>query len=149
MNMKIEGTFVTDDVTKLPYDMAVATLKAMTAARDHMTEELSKLRKHIANLKALPTLGDLIREHIQLIGTPDDPDVPITDEGYMIKIPNPVANSKWTFANWNWVKTFCERHPGAYPVHREELNNTNFTWIDCSALNVRPGKPSCDCGCEG
>lgn len=102
MNMKIEGTFVTDDVTKLPYDMAVVTLKAMTAARDHMTEELSKLRKHIANLTAKPTLGDLIREHIKLVGKLDYPDVPIIDEGCMIKIPNPVANKDWTFANWDW-----------------------------------------------
>ena len=149
MDMRIEGAFVTDDVTKLPLDVAVTALEAMTVARDHMTEELSKLRKHIANLKSLPTLDDLIIEHIKLVGKPNDPDVPIIDEGCMIKIPNPSANKEWTFANWDWVKSFCERHPEAYPVHREELDNTNFTWIDCSALNVRPGKPSCDCGCEG
>jgi len=154
--MKIEGTFVTDDVTKLPLDVAVAALEAMTEARDHLTEELSKLRKHIQNLKSLPTLGDLIIEHIKLVGKFDDLDVPIVDEDGLIKIPNPHTNKDWTFANWAkdwtfanwaWVKSFCERHPAAFPIHDEELDNTNFTWINCRALKVRPGRPSCGCGC--
>lgn len=147
MDMRIEGTFVTDDVTKLPLDVAVAALEAMTVARDHMTEELSKLRKHISNLKSLPTLGDLIIEHIKLVGKEDDPDVPIIDEDGLIKIPNPNANKEWTFRNWEWVKSFCERHPGAYPVHYEDLDNTGYTWINCRSLKVRPGKPACACGC--
>lgn len=147
MDMRIEGTFVTDDVTKLPLDVAVAALEAMTVARDHMTEELSKLRKHIANLKSLPTLGDLIIEHIKLVGKPDDPDVPIIDEDGLIKIPNPTANKDWTFRNWDWVKSFCERHPAAFPTHNENLDQVNFTWINCRSLKVRPGKPACACGC--
>jgi hypothetical protein len=149
MDTKIEGIFVTDDVTKLPLDVAVAALEAMTESRDHLTEELSKLRKHIQSLKSLPTLGDLIIEHTKLVGKPDDPlywKYPILDEEGMIKIPNPRANREWTFRNWEWVKSFCERHPAAYPVFREELNNTNYTWIDARSLNVRPGRPSCGCG---
>ena len=129
---------ISGDPTKLPLPVAEETLRIMTEDRDALTREMSKLRQHIATEKAKPTLSELVIAHIAKEDREGDPDVPITDNGTLVRIPKPKGEDpKWSFRNWEWIKGFCEAHPGAFPTNEEGLDHEHFDYIDCSKLDIR------------
>jgi hypothetical protein len=52
-----------------------------------------------------------------------------------INIPLPNCNSEWTFAVWEWARTFCKKHPGFYPNHT--ANSGKFVSLKLS-MNDQP-----------
>lgn len=51
-----------------------------------------------------------------------------------INIPLPNCNSVWTFAVWEWARTFCKKHPGFYPNHTVDGGKI-------VSLKLMPGQP--------
>jgi len=49
-----------------------------------------------------------------------------------VQVPLPNCNNGWTFAAFDWVKTFCEHFSKKYnpwPEHRSHLNCADYLWI--------------------
>lgn len=134
------------DPTKLDLKKAESILEELINLRDTLTKEVTRLRDHVKAERAKPTLRDLVIKHIEKADREDDSEVPIVIEGNFVKIRRPVIeegdaptedSAHWTFRNWEWIKGFCEAHPGAMPTIPENEDTMNFDWIDCSNLNVR------------
>lgn len=49
-----------------------------------------------------------------------------------VRVPLPTCNDLWTFAAFDWVKTFCEHFNNTYscwPHHNTGLDCVNYLWI--------------------
>jgi len=51
-----------------------------------------------------------------------------------INLPLPNCNAVWTFAVWEWARTFCEKHPAFLPNHTVDGGKI-------VSLKLMPGQP--------
>ena len=55
---------------------------------------------------------------------------PVEHDGMYVKVSLPNCNPEWTFEAWDYVRRFCERYKGSYPIHYKHLDNSNYQYIN-------------------
>jgi hypothetical protein len=76
-----------------------------------------------------PTTKSAIELAVEKAGSPDFDTCDVKIEDDLILVDLPTANSRWSFAAFEWVMKFCKENPGCYPVHKDANNNSDYLYI--------------------
>ena len=112
-NFKIDGTTTVEAIIGL-HDLACDRWKD-TIKRNHP--------------ECFPVTKTAIELAVEKAGLPDYSGCNVKIKGNLILVDLPGANTRWSFAAFEWVMKFCKENPQCYPIHKNENNNTDYLYI--------------------
>ncbi len=108
----------------------------MVAEHERLKEELRK--RKMTRLEKVAALVDQHNKDFKKadVGYFKEGITVVQDKNQIIfiNLPLPNCNTEWTFAVWEWAKTFCEKHPAFFPNHTVDGGKI-------VSLKLVPGQP--------